>query len=332
MKTSESSVVYAYHVPSLRAIKIGYGDDAELRMRSYRKDYKLTVDEASLREYKVPSRSIAVAIESACHRAAIEAGLVRVNHEVEGKEAQELFALGSVSVSTAMLLVAGVVEEEITRLHKMLGELQPKSTEKARQRRETARLRISEERAAQKAELERNSVICAKEIDRKWNVSFSPLIESVEKGKRHFERVIDPPEGFIQGFFKKRLFYPEKILISPHLPTIVPFIEDAFHKRRKAREAYIELQIKYGLDVIVDAQERCGKNVWQPLSKGIDDYGGNHIKTYGPIGEVIDIAKYIVGLDTDSMRVVVYNQTGLMTLVRFAEENPRKPDVVERNP
>jgi hypothetical protein len=132
------STVYSFHVPSLNAIKVGFGTDGETRMRSYSRQYGVSPAAHTLREWKLPASSIASAIESACHAALIEAGLARIAHVVEGREAQELFGLGRHTYERATVVVAEAIETTIDSLRESLGTQKAKIQAHEAQRRRYA--------------------------------------------------------------------------------------------------------------------------------------------------------------------------------------------------
>ena len=149
------STVYAFHVPSMNTIKVGFGADGRTRMTNYSRQYALSSSAVSLREWKLPSPSLASAIETACHRALLNADFCRIAHVVDEREARELFDLGHHSYEEAVIVVAEAIEETINALHAALGRFKPLSQEKARQQRDEAQERraaIREEKKTRKKE------------------------------------------------------------------------------------------------------------------------------------------------------------------------------------
>lgn len=95
--TIKTSNIYAYFVPSLNAIKVGYGDSSVQRMKSYVKQYGLDVAESSLRSWEIPVSGVAQTIESECHKTLLASGLERLSVFADEQEAQELFGLGDIT-------------------------------------------------------------------------------------------------------------------------------------------------------------------------------------------------------------------------------------------
>ena len=112
----QESTVYAFHVPSMNAIKVGFGADGRTRMKNYSRQYALSSSAVSLREWKLPSPSLASSIETACHRALLNADFGRFAHVVDEREARELFDLGHHSYEEAVIVVAEAIEETINSL------------------------------------------------------------------------------------------------------------------------------------------------------------------------------------------------------------------------
>jgi len=101
----QESTVYTFHVPSINAIKVGFGKNAKARMQHYSSQYNLLASTESLRQWVLPASSLAAAIEAACHRALVEAGLSRIPHYHDDKQAKELFDIGSYNYEKAVLIV-----------------------------------------------------------------------------------------------------------------------------------------------------------------------------------------------------------------------------------
>ena len=109
----QESTVYAFNVPSMNSIKVGFGADGRTRMKNYSRQYALSSSAVSLREWKLPSPSLASSIETACHRALLHADFCRLAHVVDEREARELFDLGHHSYEEAVIVVAEAIEETI---------------------------------------------------------------------------------------------------------------------------------------------------------------------------------------------------------------------------
>lgn len=108
----QESTVYAFHIPSMNSIKVGFGADSRIRMKNYSRQYALSSSMISLPEWKLPSPSLASSIEAACHRALLDAGFCRVAYVVDEHEARELFDLGYHSYEEAIIVVAEAIEKQ----------------------------------------------------------------------------------------------------------------------------------------------------------------------------------------------------------------------------
>lgn len=326
-KNAGGSFLYVYHVPTLGAIKIGFGDDAEARMRAYSREYDLIVDETSLRKFSLPSRGIANAIETACHGAVMEAGLRRVNHVVSGREAQELFSLQGISLNTALLMVACAVDEEVCRLHESLGKIKPKNAEVARQLREIAARRSQDELGERAERIVREARRCALRIEGDWGVNFVPFLTSVFEGQKVAKLLWEQVRPRILDRFLRRDFsYFDSFQKNSDVAKVIPFVVEAFHGQRRAREGFIRIASEFPPEVITKAVELCGKNIRCPLGKNNHDFHNDYPSGGGSAEEVTRISKEIfVFLDSESMEKFINRQPQLIELVQYAERFPRAP-------
>ncbi|MDD5461767.1 MAG: hypothetical protein PHG00_09055 [Methylococcales bacterium] len=186
-KLLQQSTVYAFHVPSLNAIKVGFGTDGRTRMIHYSRQYRFSSSTVSLREWKLPSPKLASSIEIACHRALLQADFGRVSHVVDEREAKELFDLGHHTYEQAVIVVAEAIEVTISSLYEALGKIKPLSQEKARQQNEEAQRRresIREEKKKQKEEND-NRIIsaAASKIQQRWHLEVKPFVKASDSAK-----------------------------------------------------------------------------------------------------------------------------------------------------
>jgi hypothetical protein len=323
----QQSTVYAFHVPSINAIKVGFGADGRARMSNYSRQYALSAAASSLREWKLPAASIASAIESACHAALLEADFHRVTRVVDAREAQELFDLGGHTYEQAVLIVAQAIEETISSLYEALGRHKPLTEEKARQQKDEAKRRrneLREEKRRQKLEEEERGISCAlPEIQRRWPSEVEPFVRTRNKARSIYIRFRRGPD-LITFLTYGNLSRAARMMHWRDWKLVKAIIPDLFHSGRRAKAFYIEMRKKYGL-YAEKAAERLGLSLWRPGGDGLPDvvYARNKSGTDGPAFLEVRLAvQSATGFGGDDAEELVRQEQDLMYLVNFAQANP----------
>lgn len=172
----QSKHVYAYYVPSLDVIKVGFGDDAKNRMLNYCKNYGITPDISSLRSWEMPASALASAMETALHRGLHKAGFSRYMLQTKNGVAQELFALNGTPYVDAFLYITDIFDivckELVSKLH-----YNHTDTEKVRQRQKV--FADKQRKQNHEAYLRNNTIMEEKQIllDKEWAIGWDKYIK-----------------------------------------------------------------------------------------------------------------------------------------------------------
>lgn len=318
----QGSTVYAFHVPDINAIKVGFGVSGIVRMRSYSRQYGLSASMESLREWKLPSTSLASAVEVACHRALLEADFLRVEHVVDEREARELFDLGPHSYEDAVLLVAEAIDESVNSMYAALAKLKPLSQEKGRQQKEQARERryeLREERAASKAQEESDRVARAiPDIQRRWGGEVEPFIKACDAARSVWKR-FSYSQGFIDAFINGRRSAAFRMKRWGEWPTVKKLIPEIFHSARKAKSFYLELKSRHG-KYVDQAARQLGLSLHSPGGYSLPMVG-NYSKEYGmAFLEIRLVVQQATGFGGEDAEELIKMDSDLVALVTYAEK------------
>lgn len=323
----QESTVYAFHVPSLNAIKVGFGADGRSRMTNYSRQYKLSASAITLREWKLPSPTIASSIEAACHKALRESDFMRIGHVVDEREAQELFDLGPHTYEQAVIIVAEAIEQTVNSLYEALGSLQPLSNEQARQQKENAqrrRIATREEKKRLEQEQEARFISAAKpEIQSSWASEVQPFVVACEVASR-LSKQFDYHQGVFSAFWAGKQSAATRLRASNLYPQIKALIPQIFSTGRRAKRFYCELKKKHGKYAELAAQQ-LGYPIRQagwcglPLV-GIDDISAD--ARGRPFLEVCLVVQLAAGIGLNDAKELVALDAELMALVNTATANP----------
>ncbi|MDR2220264.1 MAG: hypothetical protein LBE24_06755 [Methylobacillus sp.] len=320
----KESTVYAFHVPSTNSIKVGFGADGRTRMKNYSRQYALSSSAVSLREWKLPSPSLASSIESACHRALLSAGFYRVSHVVDEREAKELFDLGHHSYEEAVIVVAEAIEETINSLHAALGKLKPLSQEKARQQKDEAQRRRStlcEEKKVRKEEDENRLINSAiPEIRQRWEKDVAPFTKACDNARVIWKQ-FSYSQGFISSILNGRQSAAFRMRNWQQWPSIKRLIPEIFHSGRRAKSAYLDMKKRYG-DYAEKAAHRLGLSLWRPGGHDLTLVGCYPDKDGMAFLEVRLVVQEATGFGGDDAEEIIKCDLDLFALVKFAEQNP----------
>lgn len=320
----QESTVYAFHVPSMNSIKVGFGTDGRTRMKHYSRQYALSASAVSLREWKLPSPSLASSIETACHRALLHADFCRVAHVVDEREARELFDLGHHSYEEAVIVVAEAIEETINSLHAALGKFKPLSQEKARQQKDEAQNRrtaIREEKKTRKEEDENRLITSAvPEVRQRWESEASPFARACDSA-----RVIYQKFAYSQGFLSSMLSGKQSAAFRMRnwreWPVVKRLIPEIFHSARRAKSLNCELERRHGYHA-EQAAGRLGLSLRSPGGHALPTVGTYPDKNGMAFLEVRLVVQLAAGFSGDDAEELIKSDPDLIALVRFAEQNP----------
>ena len=320
----QESTVYAFHVPSMNAIKVGFGADGRTRMKNYSRQYALPSSAISLREWKLPSSSLASAIETACHRALLQADFCRVSHVVDEREARELFDLSHHTYEDAVIVVAEAIEETINSLHAALGKFKPLSQEIARQQKEEAQRRrtaMREEKKARKAEEENRLVGAATpQIKQRWNREAEPFANACDTARVTWKQ-FPYGQGFLSSIINGKQSAAYRMHNWQQWPTIKNLIPEIFHAARRAKFFYCEMKKQHG-NYAEQAAKQLGISLWAPGRHDLPLVGSYPDKNGMAFLEVRLVVQSATGFGGDDAEELIRRDPELMALVKFAEQNP----------
>ena len=317
------ATVYAFHVPSLNAIKVGFGADGRSRMINYTRQYKLSASAVSLREWKLPSPTIASSIEAACHKALLESDFMRIGHVVDERETQELFQLGLHTYEQAVIIVAEAIEQTVNSLYEALGSLQPLSKEHARQQKECAQQRRSATRAEKvklKEEQEARLISAAiPDIRSSWASEVQPFVVACEFA-RQLRKQFDYHQGIFSTFWAGKQSVATRLRVSNLYPQIKPLIPQIFSTGRRAKSFYCEMTKKHAKYAEVAAQQ-LGYSFRQPGGYDLPMVGTYDLSDDGrgrPFLEVRLVVQQATGIGGNDAIELMALDAELMALVKTA--------------
>lgn len=320
----QESTVYAFHVPNMNSIKVGFGADGRARMKHYSRQYALSSSAVSLREWKLPSPSLASSIEAACHRALLHADFCRVAHAVDEREARELFELGHHSYEEAVIVVAEAIEETINSLHAALGKFKPVSQERARQQKDAAQKRrtaIHEEKKTRKEEEENRLInFATPEIRQRWESEAAPFAKACDHAGVILKQ-FSGRQGFLSSMLNGQQSDAFRMRNWEQWPFIKRLILEIFHSARRAKSLYCEMEGRHG-NYAELAAGRLGLSLRAPRGHGLPMVGSYPDKNGMAFLEVRLVVQEATGFGGDDAEEVIKFDPDLIALVRFAEQNP----------
>ena len=323
----QESTVYAFHVPSLNAIKVGFGADGRSRMTHYSRQYKLSASAVSLREWKIPSPTIASSIEAACHKALLESDFKRIGHVIDEREAQELFELGLHTYEQAVIIVAEAIEQTVNSLYEALGSLQPLSKERARQQKENAQRKRSAIRAEKlklKEEQDARLISAAiPDIQSSWASEVQPFVVACELARRLWKQ-FDYHQGILSTFWAGKQSAATRLIASNLYPQIKPLIPQIFRTARRAKSFYCEMKKKHGQYAEMAAHQ-LGYSLRQPGGNDLPLVGTNDISDDGrgrPFLEARLVVQEATGIGGNDAIELMALDAELMALVKAAAATP----------
>lgn len=261
----KSSNLYCYYVKNHNAIKVGYGDSSQQRMRDYAKVYSLEVDSKSLKSWNIPVSGLASIVESACHQSLLDAGFKRyIIPNADGQEAQELFDLGNTPYHEVVIIIAGTIDETIDLIANKITKTTNKEKEIANREFLENKARIDSLRRKKEAQFIQKSNDCAKYIRSVWKDKFQPFVDIFEK-----TRLINKNFVYKESALK-RLFGSEKNPVIrmynwPPYKDIRNHIIESFDIHREAKAELIKINnIFKDDDVIRKAIDISGLCIYSP--------------------------------------------------------------------
>lgn len=305
-------------------------------MTNYSRQYKLSASAVSLREWKLPSPTLASSIEAACHEALLESDFTRIGHVVDEREAQELFRLGPHTYEQAVIIVAEAIEQTVNSLYEALGSLQPLSKERARQQRENAQLRRSAIRAEKlkiKEEQEARLISAAvPDIQSSWASEVQPFVMACELARRLWKQ-FGYHQGIFSTFWAGKQSAATRLRASDLYPMIKPFIPQIFHTARRAKSFYCEMKKKHG-EYAEMAANKLGYSLRKPAGDDLPLVGTSDISDDGrgrPFLEVRLVVQKATGIGGNDAIELMALDAELMALVKTAAATPA-PELQISNP
>lgn len=321
--------VYAFYVPSLEVIKIGFGDNAHNRMVNYCKTYGLKPDHSTLRAWQMSASAVASTIESAIHRGLPKAGFTRYKLMTRNGEAQELFALNGKHYEEAFLYVTELIDVVSDKLASSLknGHVdEEKSRQKQRAIKEKQRKMNEDIKQRKDAIAQAKQDALNKEWAIGWETYIKPWYVLITKAKKISTSYKRP--GLIYKAFKGDDWFPHYINWEgyPHLLKMLPSL---FAASRNARAFIAQLRKKYG------HMEPTGWEVHFPGKPGgwrtnSYDYelgllSGCHYRNERGIYymEVSELFMSVFGLGSEHAERVMMHETRLVSgLIEMAKASP----------
>ena len=261
----KTSNIYCYYVKNHNAIKVGFGDSSVSRMRDYAKTYSLDVDIATLKTWQIPVSGLALSIENACHGALIEAGIHRhLIPNSDGKEAQELFFLGTTPYQEAVLLVAGTIDETIHFFSTKIVKSSHFNSEQSRRKAEENRVRKEAINAKKKEEFQILVSDCSQQIKNVWNSKFEP-VASFRQTTRAINKNFDFTESFLKNIFRFERNTVKRFHNWNQYPRIREMVVNIFDAQREAKQELINIfKIYQNREVISKACDYTGLQIYSP--------------------------------------------------------------------
>ena len=319
-KLLQESTVYAFYVPALHAIKVGFGTDGRSRMLNYRRQYNLSASAISLREWKLPSPTLASSIEAACHRALLQSDFRRIAHLVDEREARELFELGPHSYEQAVILVAEAIEETVNSLYEALGRLQPLSQERARQQKQDAQRRRdavrAEKQKIKEQEESRLVALALPDIQRFWKTEVQPFVVACQSARKLYKQ-FEYRQGILSSLWAGKQSAAIRLKASHLYPAIKPFIPQIFHTGRRAKGFYCQMEQRYG-EYAERAAKQLGCSLWQPGDNCLPMVGTYDDSRGMPFLEVRLVVQEATGFGGDDAIELMALDPELLALVGVA--------------
>jgi len=257
-KFFKTSTVYAYHVPELNAVKVGFGDNPHARMTHYCKIHDLAANPASIKSWKIPATSIASALESAIHKGLEDAGISKIDYASSNGRAVELFSLEGISYNDAILYVADLLDTITGKLINQLGgnladfERRQLAELKSRQTRERLREQKVEQERAKQAEIKI-------EWESGWNEFIRPWCELTSRCK-NIRQSYKPP-GMLYKLKHGDDCIPHYVKWHDYV-ELLALLPSYFFASRKARGFRVTMNEKYGY-----RNNPSGWDMYQPCEK-----------------------------------------------------------------
>lgn len=325
MKQRTASFVYSYFIPSLNAIKVGFGEDPERRMYSYTQMYSLSPDVSSLKVWEMPSAGVASNIETSCHQSLINAGLERLVISSGHAEANEIFHLREVQYSDALDLLVEEIDDYLEYLRKSL---EGKSF--AKERGETKK-KDELQRARQVATEQKISEI---EFDLKENYYkfYQPLIDEINRADQHWRSMPFEQRNKLTAIFKGWKSVSEAFFKWEGVKKCVDNVSPILRTARSAKSYYLKVTKKYPYELIKSAEQRQNLSLYNPhpsyelpivYPTVVSNYRDEpRLKVDAAIYEVMLCTQIATGQGSDECFRLIEEFKSLQDLATFARLNP----------
>lgn len=239
----QSKHVYAYYIPKLDVIKVGFGDNAKDRMLNYCRFYGLTPDSSSLRSWPMPAAALASTIETAIHRGLQQSGFPRHLLETQNGIAQELFRLSGTPCDEAFLYISEIIDlvsqELATRI-------QYNNTEVEKTRQKQKQFIQKKLAIKQKAELEKEAHKNEQQLhlDKEWSAGWESYIKPCAIAMEAAEKIyLSYKPSYMSKLFGGDTF--SHFMKSHQYQLMLDLLPEAFLELRRARAFIAYIARKY---------------------------------------------------------------------------------------
>ena len=251
------SFVYAYHLPQIKSIKVGFGDNPKQRMLAYTAKYNISPAHQTLKTWDMPSPGVAANVESSCHAALLKYGFKRSSLSDGENEASEIFYLGEFSYDDALSIVVDAIDDYITYLRKSLeGKNFGQSFRQERKGDEVMRER---ERRKEKSVRELKEEISAGY--REYYTNYLMIEKQYSEHNRQFNH---RQAGIFDRMLGRDKTEAEQFLEWSGFEKSINFVPLILKSSRPAREFFHYIHEKNSYSLIEEAQKRVGIDLWCP--------------------------------------------------------------------
>jgi hypothetical protein len=258
MKARTTSFVYSYFLPSLNAIKVGYGEDPERRMYSYTRDYGIAADFETLKTWEMPSAGIASNVESICHETLVKIGIERLNISNNDVNANEIFHLREVSYSDAIEIIVEEIDQYFSYLRASLDGKSFASEERSTKKKEE--IQKSKQEAIEAA-------IKDIENDLKSNYEryYGSFIREAKKADHYWRSMPFTQRNSLTAMFKGWKSRDEAFLKWEGLHKCLVNVSPILKSARVAKSYYLDITNKYPIELISKAERSAGVSLYSPF-------------------------------------------------------------------
>jgi hypothetical protein len=325
MKARTASFVYSYFIPSLNAIKVGFGDDPERRMYSYTRTYSIAADFTSLKTWEMPSAGVASNIESVCHQCLLTAGFERLNVTSGDAEANEIFHLREVSYQDAVEILIEEIDDYLDYLRKSLeGKSFAKEYRSTRKKEELKK--------ARQAEKDRKISGLEIELRNNYKSHYEALILEIKKADQHWRSMPFEQRGRLSAMFKGWKQVSEVFFQWEGVKQCVNNVPPILKAARTAKSYYLRIIKNYPYELIEAAERQAGVSLYNPVKyyelpivypTVVDKYQDESIiKVDAAVYEVMLCTNIATGQGSQESFRLIKEHKVLQDLLTYARQSP----------